>query len=739
MAGPQVAFELTASEAKVVAALARTNTALEGVGKRASAVAGRFKPLGAELGRFAQASGLTKVSKGLGDVARSGATAFNSMSRIVPVLGAISGAASIAGMVRLVSSWAEWGSRLGWTAQRIGIASDKLQGLQGAARLSGASAAGLNSGLQTLGQTMYDAVGGRAPEAVVMFNTLGIAFRDANGHARSVADVLPEVADKIAAIKDPYTQARIATQMFGGAADELLPFLRRGSAGIREYEEAARHYGVTSKAGVDGANRLREAQARLQLSVEGLGNSVAASLAPVLAPLLLQLAEWIATSPDVKSGIVTLSAAVQDLGAWIKGIDWASVAAGVHAFATGADHAAQMVGGWQNAIELVLALMAGRFVLGMVSPWLRLGWAIGGVVAKVSVALARQAIPEAIAAFAELKAARIAAESVEAAGGVAGAAGSGSLVRIARAAGLGAVGLATRVALPLAGGYAAHEALGAADPEDRIGSWIDQHVPGASFVDNLASKVGLGRSYAQQSAAPRGIRNNNPLNLEYVPGQAGVTGSDGRFGQYGTMADGVAASEQQLLKYQARGVDTLAKMVSKWAPPGENDTPKYIANAARWSGLDPEAKVDMHDPVVAGKVITAMARMETGRELNQNEVQMGVGLGLGGNEAPKTAQVLAAVQAAAPTAAPGAPGAAGAAGVAAQAAAAIAPAQQAALPPTQGVSRDDLQAAISGSVGLTIEHRGTPAPGTRVGVTTGGMVAMAGPRIGQANVTDATP
>jgi hypothetical protein len=48
-------------------------------------------------------------------------------------------------------------------------------------------------------------------------------------------------------------------------------------------------------------------------------------------------------------------------------------------------------------------------------------------------------------------------------------------------------------------GVAVHEAMAAADPDDKMGSWIDAHIPGASFLDNAASKIGFGRSYDQQA------------------------------------------------------------------------------------------------------------------------------------------------------------------------------------------------------------------------------------------------
>lgn len=44
-------------------------------------------------------------------------------------------------------------------------------------------------------------------------------------------------------------------------------------------------------------------------------------------------------------------------------------------------------------------------------------------------------------------------------------------------------------------------ALRALDPGDKLGSWIDKHIPGASWLDNAASKIGFGRSYEQQAIA----------------------------------------------------------------------------------------------------------------------------------------------------------------------------------------------------------------------------------------------
>lgn len=68
--------------------------------------------------------------------------------------------------------------------------------------------------------------------------------------------------------------------------------------------------------------------------------------------------------------------------------------------------------------------------------------------------------------------------------------------------------------------------------------------------------------------------NNNPGNLRYV-GQAGATGSYKGYATFSTPDAGWSALERQL-QLDARSGDTLAKFVSEYAPPVENDTGSYL-------------------------------------------------------------------------------------------------------------------------------------------------------------------
>ena len=357
-----------------IVAIDNATKAIDAVNKRMQALLAPAKAMQASLGRFANASGITKIGKGLESVARGAFSAFQSLARVVTPLSAITGAASIAGMGRLVSNWAAFGQQLGFSSQRIGVSADQLQTFQGAARLAGSSAGAMTSGLTTLKDAMTDAVGGRNPQALQYFRLLGINIRNANGSMKTATQVLPQIATAISRIRDPALQSRVALGLLGGAGDDLLPVLRGGAGALANYAAMAQRYGVMNQAGVDGARRLSMAQTQVELAVEGLTNSVAQQLAPVLSPLLTQLADWIAKNRALVASKVAEYVGV--LATWLKGIDWTAIGKGIGSFATHAKNVADSLGGWKTIGEGLLLFIGGRFLTGMLGPIAAIGAAI---------------------------------------------------------------------------------------------------------------------------------------------------------------------------------------------------------------------------------------------------------------------------------------------------------------------------------------------------------------------------
>lgn len=117
-------------------------------------------------------------------------------------------------------------------------------------------------------------------------------------------------------------------------------------------------------------------------------------------------------------------------------------------------------------------------------------------------------------------------------------------------------------------------------------------------------------------ADPRGIRNNNPGNIEagsFAAGLPGYQGSDGRFAIFATPEDGIAAISDLLDHYGRRGINTVSGVVNRWAPPNENDDNSYIADVASHAGVDPNAPLSLTDPQVKRGIITGIIAHENGR------------------------------------------------------------------------------------------------------------------------------
>jgi hypothetical protein len=355
----------------IVSAVDDTSETLDKVNKRLKAQNEPYDRLNKQWKSLKENSGLDTAARSLRSIGSAGGDVVRSVEKVAAPLAAITGAASIAGMTRLIESWEQLGSELKFSASAMGINVSSLSRLQGAARLAGGSADGMASGLGNLGRVMNDAVGGRNGEAVALFNTMGIALTDTAGRARSVDKVMPELADKVASIRDPFTQARVAGMLFGGAADSLLPVLRMGSAGMADYAAMAGRYGAMSDEGADAANRLRLAQTRVGLAVDGLQNSIAEHLEPILGPMLTDFAEWVALNRD---WIATdIGDAVKEVGDWLRRMDWKGTGEEIKSAAEAVNGVVQAFGGWGAVVKWVIGLQVAGWIAGILVPMATLG------------------------------------------------------------------------------------------------------------------------------------------------------------------------------------------------------------------------------------------------------------------------------------------------------------------------------------------------------------------------------
>lgn len=125
---------------------------------------------------------------------------------------------------------------------------------------------------------------------------------------------------------------------------------------------------------------------------------------------------------------------------------------------------------------------------------------------------------------------------------------------------------------------------------------------------------------------PRGIRNNNPLNIRIGNVWLGEVRepTDPDFEQFISMYYGVRAGfilMRRYIKHYKR--TTIPAIISAWAPANENNTQRYIDNVSQLSGIPIDAQLNFNDEERMIALVDAMIVQECGRHVDREILRKG--------------------------------------------------------------------------------------------------------------------
>lgn len=152
---------------------------------------------------------------------------------------------------------------------------------------------------------------------------------------------------------------------------------------------------------------------------------------------------------------------------------------------------------------------------------------------------------------------------------------------------------------------------------------------GLASTNGTQNNIAHSNTYSPTSSGPRGIRNNNWLNIRLSAAnnwQGEIAGNDKAFETFSAPEYGIRAAAKLVTNYYDSGLDTVDKIISKWAPSSENDTQNYINIVASRMNIDPNKKIDVKDPKVMENLLSAMTFVENGQEGDRNVIRKGIQL-----------------------------------------------------------------------------------------------------------------
>lgn len=235
---------------------------------------------------------MSKVSKNF-DVAAMGA------KRLLAPLAALASVNALRGIIADLDA-------VGKTADKLGLTTDALQELRVAAESSGLSTSTLDMAMQRFGRRVAEARQGTG-EAKAALEEMGIALTYSDGTARSLEDVLSQVADRLSGVAEQTDRNRLAMKLFDSEGVAMVNMLRGGSQGLQQLRTDAREAGVVIEESlIRGAEDTQNRLDLLSRSIRADLSSSLVRLAPLLETVSALLAGFIAGGAAAVEAIASI-------------------------------------------------------------------------------------------------------------------------------------------------------------------------------------------------------------------------------------------------------------------------------------------------------------------------------------------------------------------------------------------------------------------------------------------------
>lgn len=251
-----------------------------------------------------------------------------------------------------------------------GASTDQLQEWRFVAAKTGQDTDFFGNAVKQLNRTMTQIENGTG-KASDALGRLGVSVRDSNGAMKSSAQITNDAIVALSGLSDKSLRAQLATDIFSRKANELIPVLDEGAAGLEAMKQQAHGLGgVLSEDSLKAADHFRESLAVLHTQVTGVGNAVGANLAPVLdsivqfvsssvLPTVIKVSDAFGTWwTKMQDGPGIIANIKDSLGNMLNGDTITKVMGGIQsAIQTGVEGAAKWIdgGGLQSLVESFLS------------------------------------------------------------------------------------------------------------------------------------------------------------------------------------------------------------------------------------------------------------------------------------------------------------------------------------------------------------------------------------------------
>lgn len=288
---------------------------------------------------------------------------FNNLNSSIRSVGraGLYATAALGGMFYMLKKSADSGDEAVKAAQRFGTTVPEWQKLAYAAHLADVSNEDLGTSLKKVGNNAVAAATGNQ-EAATWFRRAGITVRDQNGHMKTSAQLVSDLADKFQQMPDGIKKTALASGLMGKSGEKLIPLLNGGAKGLREAGDEAERKGLADDDAAHSGDRFNDSLKRLMGSVEGTRNAIAGPFMDAITEIIKPFEKWLDLNrkpmkAEAKEWAAGLSKALPGLG---KGLLF--VGRIVFWVIKLVNRIVQVFGGWGTVVAALSGIIVGKLI-----------------------------------------------------------------------------------------------------------------------------------------------------------------------------------------------------------------------------------------------------------------------------------------------------------------------------------------------------------------------------------------
>lgn len=185
----------------------------------------------------------------------------------------------------LTMKTAEQAKEISNVSQTMGMTTDQYQVWDFILKSVGSDAESASGDLAALAEKAKDAAEG-GNDSAKTFRMLGISLKDSHGHLKSQNDLFLELINSLKNMEDTTTRNAIASDLLSTTGEKIIPILNMTKEEFDSLKNSAYETGyVMSGNTLQGFSKLNRAMAEFDGVTQGLSNSFAVTLLPMLTAL----------------------------------------------------------------------------------------------------------------------------------------------------------------------------------------------------------------------------------------------------------------------------------------------------------------------------------------------------------------------------------------------------------------------------------------------------------------------